>query len=395
LTSFHLMNESCACYFRPNGGTLAQQQPLEIPGAAHLALAPGVVLLHPEEAVFEAMLRGWTIQQQSRALAATTIEQRTQTVRRFARFAGTYPWLWTPLDIEEWSASLRSGASPKAHATLRSYQNAVAMFSDYLTDARYAWAEQCQRRFGTHPVQVCHEWNTLAHTSAYEGQPERRPFTRAELQRFFDFADDQVARARRLGRKGWQASFRDAALFKVCYAWGLRRRELVMLDTGDFGANAAAPEFGRYGSLAVRFGKAANGSPPRRRTVLTVMGWAAEVVAEYVADIRPRYGPGNRVALWLTERGGRVASTYVNLRFDAWRAGAGLGEELSPHALRHSYVTHLAEDGFDPLFIQQQVGHAWGSTTAVYTHVSSDFKNQVLRRALGRAYDTAEEGRTP
>jgi site-specific recombinase XerD len=280
---------------------------------------------------------------------------------------------------------------------LRSYQNAIALFCDYLTDARYGWAEECQRRFGTHPVQVCHEWNTLTHTSAYEGQPERRPLTRGELQAFFDFADDQVARARQLGRKGWLAAFRDATLFKVCYAWGLRRRELVMLDVTDFGANAAAPEFGRYGSLAVRYGKAANGSPPRRRTVLTVMPWAAEVVAEYVQDIRPRYGPGNRAALWLTERGGRVAAEHVNLRFDAWRQGAGLPEELSPHALRHSYVTHLAEDGYDGLFIQQQVGHAWGSTTATYTHVSSDFKNQVLRRALGRAYDphtlVQDEGR--
>jgi integrase/recombinase XerC len=89
----------------------------------------------------------------------------------------------------------------------------------------------------------------------------------------------------------------------------------------------------------------------------------------------------------------RIASEHVNLRFDTWRAGAGLPEELSPHALRHSYVTHLAEDGYDGLFIQQQVGHAWGATTAVYTHVSSDYKDQVLCRALGRAYDTAEGGR--
>jgi site-specific recombinase XerD len=45
-------------------------------------------------------------------------------------------------------------------------------------------------------------------------------------------------------------------------------------------------------------------------------------------------------------------------------------------------VTHLVEDGWDPLFVQQQVGHAWASTTAIYTGVSTDYKNEVLRRAL-------------
>lgn len=52
----------------------------------------------------------------------------------------------------------------------------------------------------------------------------------------------------------------------------------------------------------------------------------------------------------------------------------------------HTYVTHLLEDGFDHLFVQQQAGHSWGSTTAIYTSVGSDFKNTVLRRALDRAF---------
>ena len=51
-------------------------------------------------------------------------------------------------------------------------------------------------------------------------------------------------------------------------------------------------------------------------------------------------------------------------------------------------MTHLIEDGFDPFFVQQQVGHAWGSTTALYTGVSGDYKNRVLRQALDRIYDS-------
>ena len=56
--------------------------------------------------------------------------------------------------------------------------------------------------------------------------------------------------------------------------------------------------------------------------------------------------------------------------------------EIGLHCLRHSYVTHLIEGGFDPLFVQQQVGHSHASTTALYTSVSSDFRTRTLRRAL-------------
>jgi integrase len=54
---------------------------------------------------------------------------------------------------------------------------------------------------------------------------------------------------------------------------------------------------------------------------------------------------------------------------------------------RHSYVSHLIEDGVDPLFVQQQVGHSWASTTAIYTTVGADARNRMLRSALSRAYD--------
>ena len=127
---------------------------VDLKGAAHLVLPDGLAHLRPEEAVFEAMLAGWARQQTSRQLSITTIEQRDAHVRRFAKFTNDWPWAWTASDVEDWTASLRSGRA-RAHSTVRGYQNAVRLFCDYVTDARYGWAEQCQRRFGTHPVQVC------------------------------------------------------------------------------------------------------------------------------------------------------------------------------------------------------------------------------------------------
>ena len=74
----------------------------------------------------------------------------------------------------------------------------------------------------------------------------------------------------------------------------------------------------------------------------------------------------------------------VGARFAEWREAVGLPDEIGMYCLRHSYVTHLIEDGYDPLFVQQQVGHSYASTTALYTSVSSDFRTRTLRGILDR-----------
>jgi integrase/recombinase XerC len=361
-------------------------------GSAGEVLAAGVAFLDPAEAVFEAMVAGWVMQQTSRLLAPLTIERRRQVVRRFVAFTNDYPWAWTPSDVEEWTSALV--AKGLSHSTLRNYQQTVALFIDYLCDGRYGWAQVCEERFGAAPVQVFHEWNTAAHRTEVEARPGNRPFTRVELQRFFDYCDERVVAAQRRGRKGWLTAFRDAVLFKTIYGWGLRRREAAMLDVADWAPNARAPEFGGYGVLSVRYGKASKGSPPKRRSVLSTMRWAAEAVDEYVAEIRPAYRAAAKPMLWPTERDARISLEHIDARFAEYRDALGMDAGLrGPHCLRHSYVTHLLEDGFDHLFIQQQVGHAWGATTALYTSVSSDYKNQMLRRALDRVVDAASEER--
>src|SRR5260370_23439143 len=138
------------------------------------------------------------------------------------------------------------------------------------------------------------------------------------------------------------------------YGWGLRRAEASKLDVVDWGRNPAAPEFGRYGMLNVRYGKAKKGQPPRRRKVLSVMGWAVEAVADYVENIRPEFGFADHPALWVTERGGRAKPPEISARFAAYRDALGLPRALTVHSERHAYVTHLTEDGADRRFIQQQ-----------------------------------------
>lgn len=359
---------------------------VKLAGAANLELVSGVAQLRPEDAMFEAMLRGWRAQQKARGLHEDTIGGRELLVRRFLEFTNDYPWHWGPAHVDEWTLSL-CGEHHLAPSTVRNYQTDLRLFSEFITDGRYGWVSACEEAFGTFPTPICHEWNTIVHLNDYEGSPEARPFSRGELQSFLDFADGQVDRAVRARRKGALAAYRDATIFKVIYAWGLRRTETAKLDVADWGRNPAAPEFGRFGMLHVRYGKAVRGQPPRRRNVLSVKDWAVDAVGDYVEHVRPRFGCEDHPAMWVTERGGRVKPAEINARFVTYRDALGLPAELTPHSLRHSYVTHLTEDGVDRRFIQEQVGHRCDTSTAIYTHVSGDFMNTALRHALSPALD--------
>ncbi|MGI8452283.1 MAG: tyrosine-type recombinase/integrase [Streptosporangiaceae bacterium] len=106
--------------------------------------------------------------------------------------------------------------------------------------------------------------------------------------------------------------------------------------------------------MQVRYGKASRGGPPRRRTVLTVpeFDWVTGVLGHWAEEVRPLLAPGQHPALWVTERRGRIAVDHLDHMFTRIREDAGLAEELDLHSLRHSYVTHLLEFGYPPLFVQ-------------------------------------------
>jgi integrase/recombinase XerC len=352
-----------------------------IPGSSGLVLPDGVPLLHPEPQMFEAMLEGWRNQMLARNLAVATITARARQVRAFVQHCNVYPWQWSPVLADEWFADLRS-IRGCTRSTVRGYQVALRGFCGFLLDPAYGWVAECEQRFGTHPVQVVTELNAAAHVADIESEPTKRAFTRPELQALFDYADEQVARKQALGRKGWVSAFRDATIFKVAYGYGLRRNETRMLDVGDFGRNPDGPEFGEYGVVYVRHGKAKKGSAPKRRSVLTVWPWTTDVLEQWLVEVRPLFGVDGHRALWPSERRARVGLEVLNHRLAGYRDALGLGPGLDFHSLRRSYVTHLIEDGWDPRFVQDQVGHEHASTTSIYTCVSSDFRTRTLRRAL-------------
>ena len=94
-------------------------------GAASGQLVAGVVHLRPEEAMVEAMLRGWRAQQAARGLRAKTIDARERLVRRFLAFTNEFPWQWSPAHVDEWTLTL-TAEQHLAPSTVRGYQSDAA-----------------------------------------------------------------------------------------------------------------------------------------------------------------------------------------------------------------------------------------------------------------------------
>lgn len=350
-----------------------------------VTLVRSAPLLHPEDQTVEEMLSGWRNQQLSRNLQIATVDQRIRCVRRFLDRSNEYPWRWTPALVEEYFGDLGS-VHKLTHSTLRAHQGALRHFTGYITSSDYGWLATCQELFGTHPVQVFFEWNTAVHAEEFEGQPTKRPFTRQELQRLFDHADDEVGRTVNEGRKGWLPAFRDSVMLKVAYSFGLRFNELRHLQSVDFTVNPHARQFGKFGICKVRFGKSRKGSPHKPRSVLTVFKWTPEILTDWLANGR---GDIDGLDLFPSERGGLVTEPTLLRRLRRYCADLSLPAGLDLHSLRRSYATHLLEGGWDPRFVQFQMGHEYASTTGIYQFVSDDFRARTLQTTLNHTVDDA------
>lgn len=355
---------------------------------------PSVVLFRAEDRVFDAMLEGWSSQMLARGLLNDTINPRIRLLKRFQGYTNSYPWQWMPGDIEDFMSELRSRDKPITLTTLRNYSSTIGMFCGFVSNQRYGWVDYCEKHFDNIPAQIVFDWNSPRHVTDDALPGARRAFSRTELQTLFDYIDDLVDAEYVKGSKRWLPMYRNSVAFKVCYAFGLRRRELAMLEVEDFGPNPHVPDYGPFGALIVRFGKSQAGSGPRRRTVLTVpeFAWVVPLLKDWLSPTRRgRFTTSDQTtSLWPTERVGRFHAHALGNSFAKLRRAAGLPEGLGLHCLRHSYVTHLLEAGYDPTFVQTQVGHRYASTTGIYTSVSSDFKQKAIQQMISRRLASQE-----
>jgi integrase/recombinase XerC/integrase/recombinase XerD len=169
-------------------------------------------------------------------------------------------------------------------------------------------------------------------------------------------------------------SVRDRALFELAYAAGLRAEELVTLDVGDVDFDAETVRVEGKGE----------------KTRLVPVGeYAARAIDRWLSTGRPALASQAAGALFVSKTGRRLSTSDVRRRLRVWsRQAARHAPALSqahPHALRHSFATHLLEGGADLRAIQELLGHASISTTQVYTRVESERLRYAYRASHPRA----------
>jgi integrase/recombinase XerC len=163
---------------------------------------------------------------------------------------------------------------------------------------------------------------------------------------------------------------RDAAVLGLLYGSGLRISEALGLKRRD------APMPGTGDAITV------NGKGGKARMV-PVLPQVAQLVADYIATCPydlPENGP-----LFVGAKGGTLSPRIIQLAMARLRGALGLPDSATPHALRHSFATHLLTRGGDLRAIQELLGHASLSTTQIYTGVDTERLLEVYRSAHPRA----------
>lgn len=172
---------------------------------------------------------------------------------------------------------------------------------------------------------------------------------------------------------------RDRAILETLYSTGVRVSELVDLNRNDLDHHNQ--------TMHVR-GKG------KKERIVPLGSHAMAAIRHYLtllepdprfAELREQTMLRNDIPLFVNKNGGRLSSRSVRRKLDKYLKGIGLDITISPHTLRHSFATHLLDNGADLRSVQELLGHQSLSTTQVYTHLST----MRLRNAYEQAHPRA------
>lgn len=167
---------------------------------------------------------------------------------------------------------------------------------------------------------------------------------------------------------------RDRAILELLYGSGLRVAELCSLDVDDVDSGAARVRVTGKGRKQRRVPM----TQPACRAVETYVGQGRRDL------LRPGTPQEARHALFLNSRGGRLGPRSVRSMLARYLSAEGAAP-VGPHALRHSFATHLLDGGADLRVVQELLGHASLATSQIYTHVSTERLKAVYERSHPRA----------
>jgi integrase/recombinase XerC len=164
-------------------------------------------------------------------------------------------------------------------------------------------------------------------------------------------------------------ALRDRAMLELFYSSGLRLAELIGLDTVDLD----------FVDQTVRVTGKGN-----KTRILPVGRQALEAVQNWL-PVRLGLAKPDERALFVSQRGRRLAARSVQIRVAQWARQRGSARHLHPHLLRHSFASHLLESSGDLRAVQELLGHSSISTTQVYTHLNFQHLAESYDKAHPRA----------
>lgn len=186
-----------------------------------------------------------------------------------------------------------------------------------------------------------------------------RYFEYNELEELFNVPDIRTS----LGQ-------RDRLILEMLYATGLRVGELVNVKISDIDLSR---------KIILVLGK---GNKERE---VTYGEYCDEILRLYLSDGYKKLNKSNELYLFLNNNGSQITERGVRYVLDQIIKKTSLNKSISPHVLRHSFATHLLNEGCDLLTVQKLLGHESISATQIYTHVSTDRLKEVYYSSFPRA----------
>lgn len=176
---------------------------------------------------------------------------------------------------------------------------------------------------------------------------------------------------------------RDRAILEFLYATGARVSELVSLDLKNLNLSLGT---------ALLFGKGG------KERIVLLGSQAIKWLGRYLEEVRPKYeASSNQMknqALFLNQRGTRITDRSIRRMVDTYIKQVAAHLSISPHGLRHTFATHLLDEGADLRVVQELLGHVSLSSTQIYTHTTKEqlmrvYMNSHPRAQAGGKYNDA------
>ena len=308
-----------------------------------------------------------------RHFSAHTVKCYSADLRQFVGYLRSNPELFQDqqsaegisyAEASEYSEATSAGIT---NILLEMSVNTIRAFLAYLSEKNYSKTSSA-RKLAT----LRSFYKYLTRRGYMESSPVtviRTPRQEKRLPRFLE--PEQIQKLLCCPDTNTLLGARDRAILETLYSSGLRVSELVGLNLTDV-------DF--LGEVLHLRGKG------KKERIAPIGPSALQAIQRYLTyrDVDPRKQNFDQIALLINKHGQRLSTRSVRRKLDKYLRQSGLDPRISPHTLRHSFATHMLNNGADLRVVQELLGHRSLSTTQIYTHLTTSHIKDVYESAHPR-----------